>query len=257
LRIRSLAASIAVLALTAVAAAPASSALEIPEAPSGRVNDYAGVLNPADRGQIEAKLASYERESTTQVVVATFRSLEGEDVDDFTNRLFERWRLGQKDRNNGVLLAVFLADRRARIEVGYGLEARLTDALASRILHDELAPHFRKGDYGRGIDATVEAIVAATRGEYQPKPRHRSRSGLLPFAFVILVLFGFLLSGIHRSLKGGPRGRPRPPNAGPFHPGGYWGGGWSGGGGGFYGGGGGGFSGGGGLSGGGGASGSW
>lgn len=200
-------------------------------------------------------------------MVAVFPSLEGESLEDYVNRLFERWKLGQKDRDNGVLLAIFLDDRKARIEVGYGLEGVLTDALASRILRERLIPEFREKRYAEGIEATVAAIEAATRGEYSSPQRKEGFVRYLPF---VLFLGFWLLMAISIVARRGAliaetltsagsrryRGRPW---ADPARKGGAW---WvgsydGGGGGGWSGGGGGGFSGGGGSSGGGGASGGW
>ena len=226
--------------------------------------DLAGILDEARARSLDARLATFERESSTQIVVATIPSLEGEEIADVANRLFERWGLGQKDENNGVLLLVAIGDRRARIEVGYGLEDRLTDALSRRILEDRLFPAFRQKRYADGIDATCEGIIQASQGAYVGRPA-RSRKGVpiaavVLFAFVVVVI----LIALQRGSSIGPRGRRRFLRSGPI----IWGGGWGGGGGGWSGGGfgggggggwsgGGGFSGGGGMSGGGGASGSW
>lgn len=234
-------------------------ALPPPPAPQGRVSDYAGVLAPAERARIEARLADYERESSNQIVVAVFPSLGGEDLEEFTNRFFERWRPGKKDVHNGILLAIFLEERRARIEVGYGLEARLTDALSRRILEQELAPRFRRGDYAGGIEAACDAIIAATRGEYRASPARRIPTWwpilLLVLLIVAVVILSHLESGTTYSRSGRRRFHPSGPGswrwqgAGGFGRGGTSSRGARGGSGGF--------SGGGGLSGGGGASGSW
>jgi uncharacterized protein len=207
---------------------------------------------------LEARLADFERESSTQIVVVTIPSLEGEEIADFTNRLFERWELGQKGKDNGVLLLIATGDRKARIEVGYGLEDRLTDALSRRILEERLFPAFRKGQYAAGIADASEGIVEAVRGAYAGRPS-RSRRGI-PIAGMVLGAFVVVMTliALQRGNSIGPRGRRRFYRSGPiiWGGGGDWGGGgFSGGGGGW--GGGGGFSGGGGMSGGGGASGSW
>jgi uncharacterized protein len=227
-------------------------ALQMPERPNARVNDYASVLSPSEVSSMEQKLSQFEKETSNQVVVAIFPSLDGEDVDDFTNRLFEKWHLGQKDRNNGVLLTVFVQDHKVRIEVGYGLEAVLTDAISSQIIRDEIAPEFREQHYAAGLNAAIDSIEKATRGEYKAKPQPPQQ----PFSYgtiVILILFVILwmwLSARRRRSGMYLPGRGYS-GCGPMilFPGG--GGGWG------SGGGGGGFSGGGGLSGGGGESGSW
>lgn len=232
-------------------------ALEIP-APTGyRVNDFAGVLKPETKERLESKLLTFEKETTTQIVVAIFSSLEDESVEDFTQRLAEAWKIGQAKNNNGALLAIYINERKARIEVGYGLEGALTDALSSRIIRDELAPEFRAGNYDAGVEKTVDAIMKAVRGEYTAAPEsdkpQTSYFALMVFFLIIL----FIIFRVMRSpMTIGPYSRGRRYNdtwgSGGWYSGGSGGGGWSGGGSS-----GGGFSGGGGSFGGGGASGSW
>src|SRR2546423_8077760 len=102
----------------------------MPPAPAGRVNDYAGLLPPADRERLESRLAERERATRAQVVVAIFRSLEGQSLEDFSIRLAQQWRIGQKSLDNGVILLVFVDDRKVRLEVGYGLEPVIPDIVA-------------------------------------------------------------------------------------------------------------------------------
>jgi len=220
--------------------------------------DVAGIVDDAAESALEGRLAAFERDSSTQIVVATVPTLQGEEISDFANRLFERWEIGQKGKNNGVLLLVATQDRKARIEVGYGLEDRLTDALSRRILEERLFPAFRSGQYGAGILATCDGIIAATKGAYTGIARKRKKiPPFLPLIVPIAIIVLFILANRGGGLSG--RGRRRTFRTGPF----YWGGGGFGGGGGGWssggggGGGFGGFSGGGGMSGGGGASGSW
>jgi uncharacterized protein len=234
-------------------------AFEIPSKPAARVNDYASALDPVSKAAIEQKLAEFERESSNQVVVVVVPSLDGQAIEDVAVRVVETWGLGQKDKNNGVLLLVSMADRRARIEVGYGLEDRLTDALSRRILEDRLFPAFRRGDKAGGVAATCDGIIAATRGAYVGPKRKRAKGPLLLSVLVPLaILIIFVLIGLQGGSGMTGRGRRRTYRSGPV----FWGGGggFGGGRGGGFGGGGGGFggfSGGGGMSGGGGASGSW
>jgi len=208
------------------------------------------VLDAASTAAIEERLAAFEQASSNQLVVAVVPALDGEAIEDVAVRVVERWGLGQKDRNNGVLLLVAMAERRARIEVGYGLEDRLTDALSRRILEDRLFPAFKTGRYADGVRATCEGIIAATEGAYAALPRKRSSARqLLPVLVPVIILIVFVLIGLQggSGLTGG--GRRRTFRSGPV----FWGGGFGGRGGGGFGG----FSGGGGMSGGGGASGSW
>ena len=239
------------LALLAVSApGVVSAALPIPPSPDRRVSDFAGALAPADRDRLEARLVERERTSRNQVVVAIFRSLQGESLEDYSVRLAD----------NGVIFLIFLEDRKMRIEVGYGLEGVLTDATSSAILSQEVAPRFREGKIAAGIAAGLDAIDAAIKGEYRADGRRASsRDGsipaLIPIGFTLLVILGIVLSAQRNAMRarrngwtGGSRGW------GPY----IGGGGFGGFGGGSSGGGsGGGFSGGGGSFGGGGSSGNW
>jgi uncharacterized protein len=227
------------------------------------VNDYAGLL-PADaRQRLEARLAERERATGAQMVLAIFRSLEGESLEDFSVRLAERWRVGQKSLDNGVILLVFVQERRVRMEVGYGLEPVLPDAVAAQIIRDAIGPRFREQNYAAGLQAAVDAVYARvdTKG-VPPAPRH----GLpvSPWTLGVLALFGVIALILARDAvstggrarrsaytAGGRRGWDSPSVIVPP----MWGG-WGGGRGG-SGGGGGGFSAGGGSFGGGGASGEW
>ena len=240
----------------------------MPPPPTARVNDYAGVLSAADRTRLEDKLAAAERTSGAQMVIAIFPSLEGESLEDVSIRLAERWKVGHKGVDNGVILLVFLQERKLRIEVGYGLEPVITDAVSAGIIRDAIAPRFRERRYAAGLEAAVDEVFARIGGGRAP-PRARGPAMPKPVAnatlLLMLLIFGVfgvaIFSAIRSSLRRGytvDRGgwRAHPPIS--------WGGGgpWIGGGGGSFGGGGGGdsgggFSGGGGSFGGGGASGDW
>jgi uncharacterized protein len=247
---------------------------------TGRVVDAARLLDAAAVARIEAKLAAHEAASSDQVVVATVPGLGGLAIEDYANRLHRSWGLGTRARNNGALLLVAPAERRVRIEVGYGLEGALTDALSKTIITTAIAPRFRSGDFAGGIEAGVNAILDILKGDaeqWQRKPEIRSdgeagMAGLAIFLFVLLLAVILLLQARSAMRKGPARahrtrnGRwivlpPTDGSSGSSGSGssgsGSWGSGSSGGwssGGGFSGGG---FSGGGGSSGGGGASGDW
>ena len=201
-RLRPLAALLAALALAAgvpAAAAPAAGTADMP-VPflSGRVVDEAGIVPPEARARIEQKLAAYEAETGHQVAVLTVPSLEGEAVEDYSLRVAESWQLGREGVDDGVLFLVAPEDRRMRIEVGYGLEPVLTDLESSVILDSIVAPQFRAGDYGGGIEAGVDAIVASLRGEEVGPPPGSGRGpadampwfgrGLVTLFFLFVLL---------------------------------------------------------------------
>lgn len=222
---------------------------------TGRVVDQAGILSRATRDALEAKLADLEARSGIQLVVAIVTSLEGQEIEPYANELFRFWKLGEKDKNNGVLLLVAPRERRVRIEVGYGLEGTLTDALSAVIIANAIAPRFKAGDFDGGIARGVDDIVTVLTtdaSEWHKRPSlrlDRSQSeppvtlfGILFVVFIVLLVvsptFRSIVLAALLTRGGGSSG-----------------------GGGFSGGrgssGGGGFSGGGGSSGGGGASGRW
>jgi uncharacterized protein len=236
-------------------------ALEVPPTPTRYFTDNAGVVSRERAAEIEARLAAIEQRTGHQIIAVTFASLDGEPLEDFTMRAAERWKVGRKALDDGAIFFAFINDRRIRLEVGYGLEEKVTDATSSRLLNQTVKPAFRQGDFGGGVLALAEALEAIFRGD--PPPQQHEKRGdrgeaILIIAFILLVL---LLQAAAR------RGQPssawrrggRTGHSGSR--GGFWGGfgGGSFGGGGFGGGGsfGGGFSSGGGSFGGGGASGSW
>jgi uncharacterized protein len=228
---------------------------------TGRVVDQANIIQPATRAAIEQKLADLESKSGIQLVVTTVNSLEGLEIEPYANELFRKWGLGEKKKNNGVLLLVAPNERRVRIEVGYGLEGTLTDALSKVIISNAMTPRFKAGNFSEGIARGVDDIITVLTtdaSEWQQRPSLRldyeqrgDRASWILFGAVLLLFiliivsptfrwffFNVVLSALASSGSSG----------GSYSGGGYSGGGYSGGGG---------FSGGGGSSGGGGASGSW
>ncbi|NLC70864.1 MAG: TPM domain-containing protein [Desulfuromonadaceae bacterium] len=234
------------LLLCGLCFSPSVHALEVPRA-TGYVNDYAAILSPEAEDRLERFLGDFERTDSTQVVVLTLPTLEGDSLEGFALRVVEAWRPGQKHKDNGALLLVVKNDRRIRIEVGKGLEGKLTDLLAGRIIDYEMAPRFQKGDFDGGVLAAVNAVVGVVRGEYKADSSSDRRKERSPWGALLFFLFmgPFLLRFNAPSSRSGKR-----------RGGIYWTGGPFGGGSGGFGGGGG-FSGGGGGFGGGGASGSW
>lgn len=236
--------------------ATAAAARDVPPL-RGRVNDTANLLQPNQVQTLESQLNQLERDTGHQVAVLTVPALDGEDIEGFSMRVAENWKIGKKGFDDGVILVVAVKDRKLRLEVGYGVEGILPDAIAKRIIADYIVPHFRQKDFGGGIVAGLTALDKILRKEPLPesarkKPTRRGSDlnslAMLAITVGVLGLMGFA-SATNRRRSGlmGMRGRHGPVG---------WGGGWHGGGG-FGGGSGGGFSGGGGGFGGGGASGSW
>jgi uncharacterized protein len=232
----------------------AQAELKFPEL-TGRVVDTAGMIEPAVREQLTQQLQAHEKTTGEQLVVVTLADLQGTDIADFGYQLGRHWGIGQKDRNNGALLIVARDERKLRIEVGYGLEDRLTDAQSSVIIHQVITPSFKTGNFSKGISDGVAAMLVVLGGNPldEPSTVYESRGdpsddfvSRHPTLFVFLVLLFILTVFVCQMLGILPAGRGGSGGSG----GGF-------GGGGFGGGAGGGFSGGGGSFGGGGSSGGW
>ncbi|MEQ9592696.1 MAG: TPM domain-containing protein, partial [Cyclobacteriaceae bacterium] len=138
----------------------------VPELWGHRVHDEAKVLSQGAVDRLEQQLRLYEDSTSNQIAILVVPSLEGDILEEYSLRVAEEWKLGQKDKDNGALLLVAIEDRKMRIEVGEGLEGVLTDALSNRIIRNEMAPAFRRGDYEAGIQAGVDGMIMAIGGEY-------------------------------------------------------------------------------------------
>jgi uncharacterized protein len=221
--------------------------IKIPELKQ-RVNDFTNTLGFQEWQEIDRLLKSYEDTTSIQIVVLMVNSLEGESIEEYANKTFALNKIGQAKKDNGVLLVVAKQDHKVKIEVGYGLEGTLTDAISSQIIRQEILPHFRADNYFGGIVTGVDAIIRTTRGEYQADNRGNKAPAVslgLVFLFIMFGVFVLLpmMASRRRSIIGS--------GGHSYYSGWGYGGGSSGG----FGDGG--FSGGGGMSGGGGASGSW
>ena len=230
-------------------------ALDVPRL-QGRVNDYAGVLKPEEKTDLESYLASVEDKTTSQLVLLTIKSLEGDPLEDFSMRVAEAWKIGQKGKDNGVIMLVALDEHDVRIEVGYGLEGILPDGKCGTIIRQLIIPAFRAGNFYQGIRDAFQTMAGVIGGdatqmqalEKSDTSRGKSSGGFSCGFFIFLLIFFFVLKMLSpcrafKTMTGGSRGWTSHSGGGFFSGGG--------------GGGGGGFSGGGGSFGGGGASGHW
>ena len=166
----------------------------------GRVNDYAQILTPEQSNALDAQLARLEQDTGHQVAVLTLPSLDGEDIEGFSIRVAENWKIGKKGFDNGVILIVAVNDRKLRLEVGYGLEGILPDLTANRIIRDYIVPLFRSGDFAAGIVSGINAVEKVIRKEPLPETARKQAQGrgsslnfivMLVITFAILGLFGF------------------------------------------------------------------
>ena len=177
---------------------------------TGRVVDQAQLLDPASKAALTERLEGHEAQTSNQIVVATISSLEGVEIADYANRLGRSWEIGTAENDNGVLLVVAPNDRKVRIEVGYGLEGALTDALSSIIIQREILPPFRDNDYVSGINNGVDAIIQAIAGEYTAPKGSAGRGSdglegtfenLIPLVFIAIVALSQMLrrSGLRKA----------------------------------------------------------
>jgi len=174
-------------------------ALEVPPL-QGRVNDYADILSSSTTQQLEGILGDLEKTDSTQIVVLTIPSLEGEVLEEFSIKVADQWKIGRGDFDNGAILLVVLKERKIRIEVGYGLEGSLTDLMAGRIIADVIVPQFKAGNFDQGVFNGVQAMIGVVKGEYKAPakaPRFkdpkiivvlRGLTLLIPYLAIISVL---------------------------------------------------------------------
>jgi len=181
----------------------------MPSKPAHYFNDYAGIASQSVGEELDRQLGQFERATSNQVVVAIFPKMQSDsDIADYTQRVAQAWGVGQKERRNGVVLFVFLEDRKMIIQVGYGLEGALPDATAFNITEYHMKPRFIAGDYEGGLRTGIDSICGAIRGEYSSKTqtvskqtRHR-RSPVLPLVLLCLIPLS-LLFGLHRTARRG------------------------------------------------------
>lgn len=161
---RSVPSAIATFVLALLACAALAARADIPYL-TGRVVDNAEVLSAGATERVTALLKAHEAQTTEQVAVLTVRSLNGGSIEEYATAVFDAWKLGQKGKDNGVLVVIVPPERRMRIEVGYGLEGRLTDVESSRVIRNVMAPQFKAGDFDRGVEDGVRAVLAHLKGE--------------------------------------------------------------------------------------------
>lgn len=174
-----------------------ASALDVPQL-RGHVNDTAGMLSSGAAQHLEAALTDFEQTDSTQIVVLTIPTLAGENLEEYSIKVAEAWRIGHKGLDNGAILLLSQQERKIRIEVGRGLEGKLTDLTSGRIIRDIITPRLKAGDIDGGITAGVSSIMEVVRGDYQAKARDLTQSKenappvltLLFFLFVAIIFLG-------------------------------------------------------------------
>lgn len=174
---------------------------------TGYVNDYAEIISPAVEARLEEKLEDYAGASGNELAVVTLKSLEGDTVENAAVTLFEQWGIGQKNKDNGVLLLIAPNERELRIEVGYGLEPVLTDSRAGTIIREVITPKFKENDYDAGITGGVEAIITVLSGQDLPQPvAANNDDGLVVLAIFLMVIFFIWFWLMRRRFRSGAPG---------------------------------------------------
>lgn len=179
-------------------------------APRGQVNDYAQIFSPSYRQELEAKLRSFEAETSAEIAVVTIKSLAGEPIEQVATELFEQWQIGKAQKDNGILLLIAFDDRQVRIEVGYGLEPVITDGRAGRIIREKIGPAFKRDKYEEGVELAIQELARYLQlGEPVTETVKEQAAPLFPiliFGFISLVSLGSFLGRSKRSWPGGVLG---------------------------------------------------
>jgi uncharacterized protein len=171
-----------------------SYALDVPPL-TGYINDYANTLSRGTKARIERELKAFEQSDSTQIVILTIPSLQGEPLEDFSMKVAEAWKIGHKGKDNGIIVVVAKEDKKIRIEVGRGLEGRLTDLMAGRIIDLVMKPRFKRGDFDGGFIAGISSLMDGTRGEFKSSElerRPQKQRGTSPL-FTLLIFGGMVL----------------------------------------------------------------
>lgn len=177
-----------------------------PEKSDHLVTDYTHTLSTEQAGHLEKKLVAFDDSTSTQIAVVIIRSLEGYEIADYGVRLAQKWGIGHKKKNNGILLLVSLGDRKVTIETGYGVEGALPDAIARRIIENEIKPNFKQDNYYQGLEQGTDAIIAYTKGEYKNDSIQKGGSAHGGRGLFLVILVIIIIVIIARINRGGGNG---------------------------------------------------
>lgn len=161
---------------------------DFPQRPTTIVTDYAGVLSPEQRSSLETKLVAFDDSTSTQVAIVLMRSIGGYDIADYSVQLFNRWKIGNQEKNNGVLILAAIEDRKVFITTGFGIEGALPDALCKRIVERDIVPRFKTQDYFGGLDAASSSIIGLVKGEFKADDFYRKRVPRAGGGFFLLII---------------------------------------------------------------------
>ena len=180
-------------------------AQEIPDL-KGRINDYADMFSAETEKALDEKLAELEKTDSTQIAVLSVNSLEGYPIEEFSIKTADKWKIGQKGKDNGVILIFSKTDRKIRIEVGYGLEDKLTDLTSGRIIDNEISPKFKIGLFDQGLKSGVDAVISVVRGTYSNDSSSGDNSESPVLAIVVFLFVAIFILGKIKKILGGITG---------------------------------------------------
>jgi uncharacterized protein len=196
---------IGLLLFTAVAFAQ-----EFPAKPTTLVNDYAGVLTAEQKQKLSDKVEAFSDTSSTAIAIVLMKSVGNYEVGDYALQLGRKWGVGQKGKNNGIMILAAIEDRKLTIQTGYGVEGALPDIITAQIREKDMNPRFREGDYYGGLDAAVDDIIKYTKGEYKAEPKkakQKSSSSGSPIGFIVIIVVVILVIVFSRRGGGGGGGQ--------------------------------------------------
>lgn len=180
-------------------------AQELPPKSNKLVTDFTNTLSAGEVDALEQKLVAFDDTSSTQIAVVMIKSVGDYDIADYGVKLGRAWGIGQKGKNNGVLLLIAVGDRKLTIQTGYGVEGAVPDAITSQIIEKEIKPKFKQGDYYGGVTAGTDALIKYTKGEYKQDKKHsRDKGG--PGGFIIIIIIVVVIFIITRFFGGGGGG---------------------------------------------------
>lgn len=181
-------------------------AQDFPATPNRLVNDYTNTLNSTQVQELERKLLAFEDSTSIQIAVVVMNTIGDYDIADYAVRLGQKWGVGNKKYNNGILLLVALGDRAVTIQTGYGIEGAVPDAIAYRIIENEIKPAFRQRDYYAGIDRATSALISYTKGEYRSDPSDRTQGQPSGGGILKIIIFVVIVIIVLAARKGGGGG---------------------------------------------------
>jgi uncharacterized protein len=178
-------------------------AQELPERSNTLVTDYTNTLSAADKQKLEDKLVAFNDSTSTQIAVVMMKSTGNYDINAYGVQLLRKWGIGEKKKNNGILVLVAMSDRKMSIQTGYGAEGAVPDIITQEIIQKDMKPHFKQDDYYGGLDAATNSLIKYMKGEYKAEPKEEKGKGAGGSGFIVIIIIVVILILIFRNRGGG------------------------------------------------------